>query len=279
MCKLFHNFAAKMNRKKAFILLLTALCLNVEAHVETVSFADETAKRICVEQWDNDGDGELSYQEAAGITDLASAFCLRLLNSPVSFNELQYFTSLREISPRAFADCYKLRSITMPVSVQIIHEQAFSSCVQLEEIQIPTSVQRLEQNCFFHCSSLREILVPPSVRDSIPYQAFAYCTELQRATIEANVSFIGVNAFSGCSQLQTVTLPFTTTRVCSNAFSGCGEIRQIFCRASTPPAVGNDVFDSRVLTNAVLFVPEGSVEAYKQAPGWCDFKFISETFE
>ena len=263
----------------AFICVTMLCSLQLAAHVETIPFADETAKRICVEQWDSDGDGELSFQEAATITDLAGAFCLRLLNSPETFNELQHFTSLREIAPRSFADCYHLRSITLPASVQFIHESAFSSCVQLEEIQIPTSVQRLGQSCFFHCTSLHEILIPPSVRDSIPYQAFAYCSDLQRATIESNVSIIGPKAFFECPLLQTVTLPFTTTHICTNAFSGCGEIRQLFCRASTPPMVDNDVFDTRVLSNAVLFVPEGAVEAYKQAPGWRDFKFISETFE
>lgn len=268
-----------MRRFQTFIFVTIVLCLPVAAHVETIPFADMTAKRICVEQWDSDSDGELSFQEAASITDLAGAFRLRLLNSPITLNELQYFTSLREIAPRAFSDCYHLRSITLPSLVQFIHEQAFSSCVQLEEIQIPTSVQRLGQSCFFHCTSLREILVPPSVRDSIPYQAFAYCSELQRATIEANVRIIGAKSFYDCSQLQTVVLPFTTTRVCEEAFNGCGEIRQLFCRASTPPALENNVFDSRVLTNAVLFVPEGSAEAYRQASGWRDFKFISETFE
>lgn len=268
-----------MRRLQTFIVASVVLCLPVGAHIETISFADLTAKRICVEQWDSDSDGELSFQEAASITDLAGAFCLRLLNSPVTFNELQYFTSLREIAPRAFSDCYQLRAITLPSLIQFIHEKAFSSCVQLEEIQIPTSVQRLGQSCFFHCTSLREILVPPSVRDSIPYQAFAYCSELQRATIDANVSIIGPRSFYECAQLQTVVLPFTTTRVCDAAFYGCGEIRQVFCRASTPPALERDVFDARVLSNAVLFVPEGSLEAYKHASGWRDFKFISETFE
>lgn len=268
-----------MRRVQTLLFVVIVLCQSAVAHIETIAFADDTAKRICVEQWDSDHDGELSFQEASEITDLGGVFCLRLLNSPMTFNELQYFTSLREIGPRAFSDCYQLRNITLPSLVQFIHEQAFSSCVQLEEIQIPTSVQRIGQSCFFHCSSLREILIPPSVRDSIPYQAFAYCSELQRAVIEANVSIIGQHAFSECPQLQTVTLPFTTTRICCEAFSGCGEIRQIFCRATTPPAVESEAFDQRVLSNAVLFVPEGSLEAYKQASGWRDFKFISETFE
>lgn len=267
-------------RKVALLMLLFSLVsLFASAHVETIAFADDTAKRICVEQWDTDGDGELSFEEAAAVTSLGSVFCLRLLKSPTSLTELQYFTSLKEINARAFSDCYHLRTISLPASVQFIQEQAFSSCVELEEIQIPTSVQRLGYNCFFHCSSLREILVPPSVRDSIPYQAFAYCSELRQATIEANISIIGPCAFLDCTQLQTATLPYTTTRICAQAFAGCTEMRQLFCRAVTPPAVETDVFDAQVLNNTVLFVPEGSVNAYREASGWRDFKFIAEIFE
>jgi len=268
-----------MRHPIAFLLLFWCVCPWVAAHVETIAFADTTAKRICVEQWDADGDGELSYQEASSVTDLGNTFCLRLLQSPSSLDELQYFTSLKEVGRRAFTDCYHLQHLTLPSSVMAIREQAFWSCVNLEAIQIPTSTQRLGHCCFFHCSNLQEITVPPSVRDSIPYQAFAYCSELQSATIEANVQIIGASAFSGCSRLQKVTLPYTTTRLCDNAFSGCTELHQVLCRATTPPAIEAGVFDDAALQNAVLFVPEGCIEAYKQASGWSAFKHFAELFE
>ena len=35
-----------------------------------IEFADAEVKRICVENWDTNGDGELSYKEAAAVTDL-----------------------------------------------------------------------------------------------------------------------------------------------------------------------------------------------------------------
>lgn len=260
-------------------LLFAVSWLSTHAHIETISFADATAKQICVNQWDSDGDGEISFEEAAAVTSFGSVFCRLLLQGPSSLDELQYFTSVEELQERAFTDCYHLRSIVLPASIKIIHDNAFYSCVELENIQIPTSTQRLGRGCFYRCTSLEEIRVPPSVRDSIPMECFAYCSELKKAEIEANVRIIGKASFIECSRLQSVTLPYTTTLICDHAFSGCGELRQVFCRAKTPPSVGSDVFDPKVMSHAVLFVPEGSIDAYKKAPVWSDFKFIAETFD
>lgn len=268
-----------MRRRIIFLMLAWCSVQWLSAHVETIAFADTTAKRICVERWDSDGDGELSYEEASTVTDLGNTFCLRLLKSPATLDELQYFTSLKEVGTRAFSDCYHLRQLMLPSSVMAIRDRAFWSCVALEHIQIPTSTQRLGHSCFFRCTSLQEITVPPSVRDSIPYQAFAYCSELQTATIEANVRIIGEAAFINCSRLMTATLPYTTTRLCSRAFSGCHELRQVFCRAVTPPALEDDVFTDRAMQNAVLFVPEEAVEAYREAPGWKAFRHIAALFD
>lgn len=260
-------------------LLFVVFCQSIHAHIETIPFADATAKRLCIEQWDSDGDGEISFEEAAAVKSFGSVFCRLLLQGPTSLNELQYFTGVEELQERAFTDSYHLRSIALPVSIKVIHKKAFWSCVELEDIQIPTSTQRLGHSCFFRCTSLQEIVVPPSVRDSIPYQCFAYCSELQKADVEANVSIIGEAAFFECTRLQTVVLPYTTTRIEHHAFSGCSELRQLFCRATTPPKVYSDTFDPSIMDKAVLFVPDGSLEAYRQATVWRDFKYIVGTFD
>ena len=39
-----------------------------------ITFADDNVKAICVANWDTNGDGELSYAEAAEVTDLGQVF-------------------------------------------------------------------------------------------------------------------------------------------------------------------------------------------------------------
>ena len=54
-----------------------------------IRFEDPEVKRICVENWDKDGDGELSMEEAAAVSSIGTIH----IPSGRKFNELQYFSS------------------------------------------------------------------------------------------------------------------------------------------------------------------------------------------
>ena len=54
-----------------------------------IRFEDPEVKRICVENWDKDGDGELSMEEAASVSSIGTMH----IPSGKKFNELRYFKS------------------------------------------------------------------------------------------------------------------------------------------------------------------------------------------
>jgi hypothetical protein len=54
-----------------------------------IRFEDPEVKRICVENWDKDGDGELSMKEAAAVSSIGTMH----IPSGKKFNELRYFRS------------------------------------------------------------------------------------------------------------------------------------------------------------------------------------------
>ena len=54
-----------------------------------IRFEDPEVKRICVENWDKDGDGELSMEEAAAVSSIETMH----IPSGKKFNELRYFRS------------------------------------------------------------------------------------------------------------------------------------------------------------------------------------------
>ena len=53
-----------------------------------IRFEDPEVKRICVENWDKDGDGELSMEEAAAVSSIGTIH----IPSGRKFNELKYFS-------------------------------------------------------------------------------------------------------------------------------------------------------------------------------------------
>ena len=110
--------------------ILTVLVLTIMpllAWCDNITFVDARVKARCVKNWDTNGDGELSYEEAAAVTDLGTAFSYS--TGIISFGELQYFTGLKSIGSRAFYECSGLTSVTILNSVTSICKRAFSGCI------------------------------------------------------------------------------------------------------------------------------------------------------
>ena len=114
---------------------------------DPIVFVDDNVKAICVENWDTDDDGELSYAEAAMVTDISNKFYIEL--SITSFDELQYFNSLQEIPYAAFMSCFYLSSITLPSTITTIGDCAFYGCFGLTSINmLPEEPPTLGNNAF-----------------------------------------------------------------------------------------------------------------------------------
>lgn len=184
-----------MMRIKRLILslLATATAFAVHAQTAPIQFEDAEVKRICVENWDTNGDGELSYDEAAAVTDLGGVFSDSRLIS--SFNELQYFTSLATISDKAFYRCDNLSSVVLPSNIVSIGEYSFYS-TNISDIVFPNTLENIGPVAFAS-SKLISLKIPASVKN-IHIQAFLYCYQLETIDVdEANEVYespIGSNA-------------------------------------------------------------------------------------
>ncbi len=111
-----------------------------------IAFADAEVKRICVENWDTNGDGELSYEEAEAVTSFDNVF--KGNKSITSFNEAKYFTGVTSIGYCAFQNCSSLTSVTIPNSVIIIDSGAFDGSSSLTSVTIPSSVTIIGYGAF-----------------------------------------------------------------------------------------------------------------------------------
>ena len=100
--------------------------------------------------------------------------------------------------------------------------------------------------------------------------AFRNCTSLSSIEIPNSVTRIGIDAFRDCTSLSSIEIPNSVTRIDSQAFLGCSGLTSITMNSTTPPTLGGiNIFNNT--NNCPIYVPSGSVNAYKSATNWSEY--------
>ncbi|MGM9750830.1 MAG: leucine-rich repeat domain-containing protein [Candidatus Cryptobacteroides sp.] len=196
----------------------------VSTETENIVFEDEVMKELCVKAFDTNGDGELSYTEAAAVTDLSKMTLTKTTFE--TFNEFQYFTSVKTVPSEYFYNCSSLTSINIPESVTSIGEYTFQDCSGLTSISIPESVTSIGYEAFSGCSSLTSISIPKGVT-SIRTGTFYNCSSLTSINIPESVTSIGDSAFQNCSSLTSISIPESVTSIGEYTFQNCSGLTSI----------------------------------------------------
>ena len=218
--------------------------------------------------------------------------------------------SVTSIGDYAFYKCTSLKSITIPNSVTSIGTQAFDECTSLKrvditdlsawckisfennaanplyngaklylngseltDITIPSDITEIQNYTFYNCTSLTSITIPNSAT-SIGVCAFSGCASLTGATIGNGVTSIGGRAFEDCTSLTSVTIPDSVTSIGFFAFRGCTSLKDVYCKPTTPPESGNQMFDNNA-TDRKIYVPasddDSIINAYKSKSYWSSY--------
>lgn len=165
--------------------------------------------------------------------------------------------------------------VTIPEGVDEIGERAFCNVSKLRgDIRLPSTVKKIARIAFLGCS-MSHINIPEGL-EIIEDDAFKECPNLQDTiVIPSTVTQIRTGAFAHCPQLNAVILPAGLLGIKGYAFANCFSLDYIECLAVNPPEIEEDTFTGVPKDNFTLVVPEGAVEAYKNAPYWSEFKRIS----
>ena len=183
--------------------------------------------------------------------------------------------NVTEIGYAVFAECHSLKSVVIPASVTVIGELAFYRCSGLENITIPESVVTIGKYAFEECSSLSAFYGKYASADNrclIIDGALCYFApaNLKTYTIPEGVTDIAEDAFYQCLGLESVVIPDSVTSIGDYAFYGCSSLTSVYCKVTTPPALGADVFNNNA-SGRKIYVPTASVDAYKAANYWKDY--------
>lgn len=167
-----------------------------------------------------------------------------------------------------------ITSIDWPDNPIEIAGGAFSNLKCKGEIKLPESILFLGEQCFN--GALIKHLYLPSEITYIPFDMCSGCKNLSDTiTIPDKVEMISIGAFRGCESLEALVLPANLTRIEDEAFGYCYNLNYIHCKAIEPPTIAENTFTGVEKDNFTVEVPEQSVEAYRNAPGWREFKRIA----
>ena len=199
---------------------------------------------------------------------------------------------LEIISHDSFQNCTSLTGITIPNSVTEIGTSAFQTCTSFTEctfepnssltkigegafrwarftnIEIPSSVTSIGKYCFSDCPNLETVVLPPNIT-ALNEGVFNLCSGITSIDIPDAVTSISNVAFCDCFGLTSITIGTGITSIDWQSFRNTRNLTSITIKAVTPPTLDGTAFSG--MANCPIYVPSGSVEAYKTADVWSDY--------
>lgn len=185
-----------------------------------------------------------------------------------------------EIIPSStFANCGFTGTLTLPKKLVEIGSSAFSGTKFKGELNIPSSVTTIGSNAFQN-TLFNGTLVLPSELISLGTNVFYGCWRLSGVVeIPMNIVAIPSQIFHGCTGLEGIKLHKDVEVIESQAFYNCTGVYSIVCEAKNPPTIASNSFSGVAKDNFTLEVPEASVNMYRNASNWSEFKRIAAHHE
>ena len=203
--------------------------------------------------------------------------------SSVTYNSRTY--SVTSIEATVFYNCAELTSVTIPGSVKSIGDMAFMSCSSLTSITIPEGMTSIGMAAFSYCTALTTFTISGTVT-SVGDGVFANCGNLTSwvynehvfafmprtysgdYSVPEGIESIAGSAFYDCTALTSVSIPGSVRSIGLSAFNGCSSLSSVICKSSTPPALGNLVFENTP-SSMQIGVRCEALDEYKSQ--WSDF--------
>lgn len=176
---------------------------------------------------------------------------------------------ITSIGNGTYSGCTSLMAVSIPSTVTSIGNDAFKGCVLLLDCGIPDSVKTIGSGAFSGCTQLAYINLPNGLT-SLGTSAFTSCDNFSTINIPSTLTSIPDSCFRNCDGLSDIELQSTIQSIGSFAFADCSGLYNLTVLATTPPTLGTDAFIG-VNSNFKIYVPSGSLNAYKTASIWSNY--------
>lgn len=218
-----------------------------------------------------------SPQEVTLISSPESLAGAVTLPSQVEHNGRFYVVTA--IDAKAFYLRRNITAVQMPQSVRSIGQSAFYGCRSLNQVSLPEELDNMGAFAFQNCTKLSQVTLPKGLQ-VLPFYAFMECP-LEKVTFPEGLERIGdyaLMSFMGASIELPASLQFIGY-FCFNTTT----LKEVICHSVTPiPLLGANGDHQRMegyefwhqpsyLATVKLYVPDESMDAYRQANVWKDF--------
>ena len=195
-------------------------------------------------------------------------------------NNKYYTVSSIEVGAFQYAP---FKELDIRCQVSILPEGCCFAMPNLTFVSLPNTLVKIDDDAFNVCTKLKDINRHdygtfdgsefPSLT-TIGKNAFFKCA-MRNAYLTGSITTIGESAFQNCTQLERLDIGEKVKTIGKYAFSGCTKINILSDDASVPQPFTTGMLEG-VRKDITITVPYNSLNAYKTAGGWKDYKFIGE---
>jgi len=208
---------------------------------------------------------------------------------------------VKTIADYVFQNAGSLTSVTLHNQITSIGMNSFSGTA-LVNVDIPASVTSINKSftetnsmlsfnvdaanpnyttfegCLYN-KSLTTLITTPTAKTTIAFPPTittigTYGISFKGTSLvipEGVTTMADYACYYYCQNLITAVLPSTLTSLGNYSFYYCSKLVSLTCNAVTPPALGGTSAFSSVASTFKIYVPAGSLAAYKAAANWLSY--------
>ena len=237
-------------------------------------------------------DNNAAFQDNANLTKVTFAQGTTAIQDRIFFGCVALRTIIIPdeviyIGPGAFAGCEALTEIHLPASLQVLNNRLFRGC-PLRSLEIPAGVIEIEGSALLG-TNIAKLTVNPA---NTVFDSRDNCNAIIRtadntlvaatdgAFIPASVDSIAQEAFNELYGIRSLTLPANLKHIAPYGFINLENLTLITSHIQKPAgALGQDAFENwygNTYETATLYVPSGTLAAYRADEQWNRFQNIVE---